>query len=201
MNLQGFRIVTTFLRNVVRELSTVSYACARTGEQPSDAGVLKDGKNPDTSADASFRVFFARRNGALFVLRNISVDLAPNVNDHIRNDSLVNLFQPEFLSNGKEDAANNFARGHCTVRKEIIDKVLDRMKQLVNHTLGGGNGSVLRALNVGKNAVDLKFIPSPTISDASLATHCKVECENACGCDSVCYFYLFILFTCFFATD
>ena len=36
---------------------------------------------------------------------------------------LANLFHPKFLSNDKEDAANNFARGHYTVGKEIIDKL------------------------------------------------------------------------------
>ena len=128
MNLQGFCIVPTFLRNMVRELSTVSYACTQT-EQLDDAiwrqysaehGVLNDGKNPDISADALFRCFFGKRNGALFVLSNISVDLASNVNDDISNCSLGNLLNPEFLLNGKEDAGNNFACGHYTVRKEIV---------------------------------------------------------------------------------
>lgn len=33
---------------------------------------------------------------------------------------------------GKEDAANNYARGHYTIGKEIIDQVLDRIRKLVS---------------------------------------------------------------------
>ena len=30
------------------------------------------------------------------------------------------------MMTGKEDAANNYARGHYTIGKEIVDLVLDR---------------------------------------------------------------------------
>jgi tubulin alpha len=43
-----------------------------------------------------------------------------------------NLFHPEQLITGKEDAANNFARGHYTVGKEIIDLVLDKIRKMVS---------------------------------------------------------------------
>jgi len=33
---------------------------------------------------------------------------------------------------GKEDAANNYARGHYTVGKSIIDQVLDKIRKLVS---------------------------------------------------------------------
>lgn len=36
------------------------------------------------------------------------------------------LFHPEQLISGKEDAANNFARGHYTIGKEMVDLCLDR---------------------------------------------------------------------------
>jgi tubulin alpha len=42
------------------------------------------------------------------------------------------LFHPEQLIFGKEDAANNYARGHYTIGKEIIDHVVDRMRKLVS---------------------------------------------------------------------
>ena len=32
---------------------------------------------------------------------------------------------------GKEDAANNYARGHYTIGKELIEVVLDRVRKLV----------------------------------------------------------------------
>merc|ERR1712190_559526 len=92
---------------------------------------------------------------------------------------------------GKEDAANNFARGHYTVGKEMIDKVNERLRKLVdncdnvqgfvgNHSVGGGTGSGLGALILERIAVDYRkksklgfeVYPSPTIST------CVVEPYN-----------------------
>lgn len=51
--------------------------------------------------------------------------------DEVRNGTYKQLFHPEQLISGKEDAANNYARGHYTVGKEIIDLVLERVRKLV----------------------------------------------------------------------
>src|SRR5687767_8978526 len=70
--------------------------------------------------------------------------------DHMNNASMLHQ---EFLLNGKEDEANNSARGHYTVGKEIIDKVNDRLRKLVdncdnvpgfvsNHSIGDGTESI-----------------------------------------------------------
>ena len=67
------------------------------------------------------------------------------------------MYHPEFLLAGKEDAANSYSRGHYTVGKEMMDKVNDRLRKLVdncdnvqgfimNHSVGGGTGSGLGAL-------------------------------------------------------
>ena len=45
------------------------------------------------------------------------VDLEPTVIDEIRTGTYRQLFHPEQLISGKEDAANNFARGHYTIGK------------------------------------------------------------------------------------
>ena len=37
---------------------------------------------------------------------------------------------------GKEDAANNYARGHYTIGKEVIDLVLDRIRRLADNCSG-----------------------------------------------------------------
>ena len=42
------------------------------------------------------------------------------------------LYHPEQMISGKEDAANNYARGHYTIGKEILDLVLDRIRRLVS---------------------------------------------------------------------
>uniref|UniRef100_A0A914S295 Tubulin/FtsZ GTPase domain-containing protein n=1 Tax=Parascaris equorum TaxID=6256 RepID=A0A914S295_PAREQ len=40
------------------------------------------------------------------------------------------------LITGKEDAANNYARGHYTIGKEIIDLTLDRIRRLADNCTG-----------------------------------------------------------------
>ena len=55
--------------------------------------------------------------------------------DEVRTGAYRQLFHPEQLITGKEDAANNYARGHYTIGKEIIDLVLDRIRKLVSVVL------------------------------------------------------------------
>ena len=38
------------------------------------------------------------------------------------------LFHPDQLITGKEDAANNYARGHYTIGKEQIEVTLDKVR-------------------------------------------------------------------------
>jgi len=69
------------------------------------------------------------------------------------------------LITGKEDAANNFARGHYTIGKEIVDLVLDRIRKLADNctglqgfmlynACGGGTGSGLGCLMLERLSVD-----------------------------------------------
>lgn len=51
--------------------------------------------------------------------------------DEIRTGTYRMLFHPEQLISGKEDAANNYARGHYAIGKEIIDSVVDRARRMV----------------------------------------------------------------------
>lgn len=102
---------------------------------------------------------------------------------------------------GKEDAANNYARGHYTVGKEIIDPVLDRIRRiadncqglqgfLIFHSFGGGTGSGFTSLLMERLSVDygkkskLEFsiYPAPQVSTAVvepynsvLTTHTTLE--------------------------
>lgn len=47
------------------------------------------------------------------------LSLEPTVVDEVRTGTYRQLFHPEQLITGKEDAANNYARGHYTIGKEI----------------------------------------------------------------------------------
>ncbi|KRZ31932.1 Tubulin alpha-3 chain [Trichinella pseudospiralis] len=119
-------------------------------------GIQPDGKFPmnteSSVADDSFTTFFSESGSGRHVPRAIFVDLEPTVIDEIRTGSHGKLFHPEQLITGKEDAANNYARGHYTIGKEIIDLVLDRIRRLAEnctglqgflifHSFGGGTGT------------------------------------------------------------
>ncbi|KAH8053931.1 hypothetical protein JL721_10654 [Aureococcus anophagefferens] len=118
------------------------------------------------------------------------------------------LYHPEQIISGKEDAANNYARGHYTIGKEIVDLVLDRIRKLADnctglqgflafHATGGGTGSGLGSLILERLSVDygrkskLSFCisPAPQISNAVvepynsvLSTHALLEHTDVTFC-------------------
>jgi len=63
-----------------------------------------------------------------FTPRTVIVDLEPSVIDQIRTGAYRYLFDPASLITGKDDAANNYARGYCTVGPKAIDVTLDRIR-------------------------------------------------------------------------
>ena len=68
--------------------------------------------------------------------RAVYVDLEPTVCDEVRTGTYRQLYHPEQIISGKEDAANNYARGHYTIGKEIVDLVLDRIRKLADNCTG-----------------------------------------------------------------
>ncbi|KAL0334261.1 UNVERIFIED_CONTAM: Tubulin alpha-1 chain [Sesamum angustifolium] len=116
-------------------------------------------------ADDSFNTFFSETGAGKHVPRAIFLDLEPTVVDEVRTGAYRQLFHPEQLISGKEDAANNFARGHYTVGKDIIDLCLDRVRKLADNctglqgflvfnAVGGGTGSGLGSLLLERLSVD-----------------------------------------------
>ncbi|TFK03016.1 exosome complex exonuclease RRP44 [Platysternon megacephalum] len=99
-------------------------------------GIQPDGQMPSDKTigggDDSFNTFFSETGAGKHVPRAVFVDLEPTVIDEVRTGTYRQLFHPEQLITGKEDAANNYARGHYTIGKEIIDLVLDRIRKLVD---------------------------------------------------------------------
>ncbi len=57
--------------------------------------------------------------------------------DEVRVGQYKQLFHPDQLITGKEDAANNYARGHYTIGKEMVDKVIDRIRKMVRYQAKG----------------------------------------------------------------
>ena len=81
-------------------------------------GIQPDGQMPSDKTigggDDAFNTFFSETGAGKHVPRAVFVDLEPTVIDEVRTGTYRQLFHPEQLISGKEDAANNFARGHYT---------------------------------------------------------------------------------------
>ena len=155
----------------------------------------------DPKKDDAFTTFFHETGSGKFVPRCVFVDLEPNVVDEVRSGAYRELYHPESLITGKEDASNNYARGHYTVGKNISSLVLERIRRqaeqcdklqgfLSFNAVGGGTGSGLGALILEQIAVDyaktcklaFTIYPSPQISTAVvepyncvLSTHSLLE--------------------------
>ena len=82
-----------------------------------------------TVQDDSFNTFFSETGGGKHVPRAVFVDLEPTVVDEVRTGVYRQLFHPEQMVTGKEDAANNYARGFYTIGKEMVDVVMDRLEK------------------------------------------------------------------------
>ena len=86
---------------------------------------MKEGLKKPAGGEEGFSTFFNETGSGKYVPRGVYVDLEPNVIDEVRTGVYRDFFHPEQLISGKEDAANNYARGHYTVGREILDEVLD----------------------------------------------------------------------------
>eukprot|EP00069_Balaena_mysticetus_P017003 bmy_10259T0 len=100
------------------------YCLEHDGQMPTDKTI--------GGGDDTFNTFFSETDAGKHVPRAVFVDLEPTVIDEVRTGTYRQLFQPEQLVTGKEDAANNYARGHYNIGKEIIDLVLDRIRKLAD---------------------------------------------------------------------
>ncbi|KAH9301234.1 hypothetical protein KI387_012817 [Taxus chinensis] len=171
---------------------------------------LEHGIQPDgfLSSDEAMRginyahsTFFSETGAGKYVPRALFVDLEPTVIDEVRTGTYRQLFHPDQLISGKEDAANNFARGHYTVGKDVLDICLDRIRKLCDNcsslqgflffnAVGGGTGSGLGSLLLERLSIDygrksklgFTIYPSPQVSTAVvepynsvLSTHSLLE--------------------------
>ncbi len=110
---------------------------------------------------------------------------------------------------GKEDAANNYGRGHYTIGKEMIDVVMDRIRKLCDncnglqgffifHSFGGGTGSGFTSLMMERISVDygkkskLEFsiYPAPQIATAVVEPYNTILCTHTTLEHSDCAFLM-----------
>lgn len=176
---------------------------------------LEHGVNPDgtmdnpESIDDNMTTFFNNTSGGRMIPRNLFVDLEPSVIDEIRMGEFKHLYHPEQMLTGKEDAANNFARGHYTVGKTIIDEVNRQINKLAEscdslqgflifHSFGGGTGSGLTSLFLEelhsdfakKCKLQFSIYPAPTISTAVVEPYNSVLTTHSTLTTSDCTFML-----------
>jgi len=145
---------------------------AQAGEPSDPQDILKKAKT-----------FYSQSNQGTMIPRNIFVDLEASCIQQIRKGPLKAQFNDDYYIEGKEDAANNFARGHYTVGKEQMEFVNDRVSKIIEacenlqgflicHAVGGGTGSGLGMLILERLAVDYRkkskigfeIYPAPSIS-------------------------------------
>ena len=163
--------------NACWELYCLEHGIQPDGQMPSDKTV--------GGGDDAFNTFFSETGAGKHVPRTVFVDLEPTVADEVRTGTYRQLFHPEQIITGKEDAANNYARGHYTIGKEIVDLVLDRLRKLADNctglqgfmcfnAVGGGTGSGLGSLLLERLSVDygrksklgFTIYPSPQVATA-----------------------------------
>ena len=86
--------------------------------------------------DDAINTFFLDTGAGEHVPRAIFVDFWSTGVDGVRTSTSRQLFHPERPISGKEDAANNFARGHHTIGWDIFDLVLERTRKLAENCTG-----------------------------------------------------------------
>ncbi len=183
--------------NACWELFCLEHGIQPNGQKPTSAA--DDGEGGFAmDDDDSYNTFYSETGAGKYVPRAVFLDLEPTVIDEIRTGTYRSLFHPEQLISGKEDAANNYARGHYTVGKEVVDLVLDRIRKLADnctglqafmifHSFGGGTGAgfgalLLERLSVDygkKSKVEFAVYPSPQVATAVVEPYNAVLCSHA----------------------
>ena len=157
--------------------------------------------------DFAFSTFFSEvGGGGKYVPRTVFADLEPSVVDEVRRGTYRQLFHPEQMITGKEDAANNYARGHFSMGRGMIDQVIDRVRKLAEacsslqgffafRSFGGGTGSgftslLLERLSVEygkKSKLEFAIYPAPRVAtavvepyNAILTSHTSLEHSDCC---------------------
>jgi tubulin alpha len=174
----------------------VGQAGIQTGNACWELFCMEQGISPDGTyvpGDVFTSVTGQKLGGAMYtetsagkmIPRALFIDLESTVTDQIRTGTYKDLFHPEQIIQGKEDAANNFARGRYTIGKEVIDNITDRIRKLADncsglaaftvfHATGGGTGSGLNSLVLEhiagefarQSKISVTITPAPQVATA-----------------------------------
>ncbi|CAH1188337.1 unnamed protein product [Phyllotreta striolata] len=161
-------------------------------------GIQADGSIPDYLTENAFGTFFNEVESGKVVPRALIFDLEPSVIDEVRTGRFRKLFNPAQLISGKEDAANNYARGFYSVGKDMLESVLNTVNKIAEncnsvqgffffHSFGGGTGSGFSSLLMEKLSADfgkkskLEFVvyPAPQVCTAVVEPYNAILTTNA----------------------
>ena len=150
-------------------------------------GIEPDGKisteKPKEDNNNYNSIYYETESGK-YIPRTIFIDLEPAVVDEIRKGRYNKLYNPNLLLTGKEDASDLYARGFCTIGKEMIEPACNKIKKLaencsnlegfiVTNSINGGTGSgfgslLLERLSIEyfkKKIVGINIFPSEHLSN------------------------------------
>ncbi|CAF4335203.1 unnamed protein product [Rotaria sp. Silwood2] len=137
-------------------------------------------------------VYFTEVRNQHYVPRSIFIDLDQTSINKIQNSNNKNLFNPEFLINGKMSASNNFAKGYFTEGVEMLPELMDIIRKIAEecdlvhgfqflHSISGGVGGGLGSLlidNIRQEYSD-RILKSYSIFPALSMSQVVVEPYNA----------------------
>ncbi|KAK8377830.1 hypothetical protein O3P69_014050 [Scylla paramamosain] len=153
-------------------------------------------------------VYYNEAQGGKYVPRAVLVDLEPGTMDSVRSSPYGKLFKPYNFCYGQSGAGNNWAKGHYTEGRELVDSVMDIVRKeaedcdllqgfQLKHSLGGGTGSGMGTLLLSRIYEEyperimntFSIMPSPKVSDtvvepynATLSVHMLLENSDETYC-------------------
>jgi tubulin alpha len=174
-------------------------------------GTLEQGETTDDMELATTTSFFSptHTSGCLRVTpRSLFVDTEPDSCNEIRCGRYRGLFRQSQLLSGKEDAADNYARGYYNSGKAFLETMTDAIRRLaeqcdglqgfiIGGATGGGTGSAFTSLLLQhiavehgrKSKVTMSILPAHHIFSAVTAPYNNLmalqnlsEYADACFC-------------------
>ncbi|XP_032127983.1 tubulin beta-8 chain-like [Sapajus apella] len=153
-------------------------------------------------------VYYNEASGGRYVARAVLVDLEPGTMDALRSGPFGQIFRPDNFVFGQCGASNNWAKGYYTEGVELMESVMDVVRReaescdclqgfQLTHSLGGGTGSGMGSLLMGKIREEypdriintFSILPSPKVSDtvvepynATLSVHQLIENADETFC-------------------
>lgn len=130
-----------------------------------ESHISKNGYLHVDNDEHPFTTFFDEKGDAKFQTRNLMVDTEGSVVESVRNGAYSAIYDDDCLLFGNQCANNNFAKAYYRLGAEMMDRINDRLRKMVddcdnvqgfimNHSVGGGTGSGLGSLILDEGVTD-----------------------------------------------